>query len=62
MFNMLSAWGFLLVQVERIEKAFEWESLLCYFGDGFRKMVSIKLLSLWTLSRLILVVDKTRLM
>lgn len=59
---MLSAQGFLLVQVEQIETAFELESLLCYFGDGFRKMKSIKLLSLWTLSRPILVVDKARLM
>lgn len=58
---MLSAQGFLLVQVERIEKAFEWESLLCYFGDVFRKIESIKLLSLWSLSRSILVVDKARL-
>lgn len=59
---MLSAQGFLLVQVEWLEKAFEWESLLCYFVDGFRKMKSIKLLSLWTISRPILVVNKARLM
>lgn len=59
---MLSAQGFLLVHVKWIEKAFEWESLLYYFVDGFRKMKSIKLLSLWTISRPILVVDKARLM
>ena len=59
---MLSAQGFLLVQVEQIEKVFELEGLLCYFGDGLGKMKSIKLLSLWILCRPILVVDKARLM
>lgn len=57
--NVLPARGLHLAQSEHTEQWFEWEHLLCYFGDGFREMESRKLLCFWTFSRSILVMGNT---